>query len=135
MFSIWLWMVFYQSWYCLLRKGEEGFRRLLLNEQKPLSYLSTVPKKYLKILEYSVKRTSIFHLILVGILSIFILPVKNRGWFFFLLNGQNPLRVTKVICQQSLTSWCGRDHYVRKYKFRFSFNQKKVNNQFHYSCI
>ena len=40
--------------------------------------------------------------ILVGILSILILSVKNRGKVGFLLNGQNPLSVTKVICRQSL---------------------------------
>ena len=42
----------------------------------------------------------IFHLILIGILSILILLVKNRGWGGEgegLLNGQNPLSVTKVI--------------------------------------
>ena len=57
---------------------------------------------------------------LVGILSILILSVKNRGvgvlgggsggagWGAWgvrgvrLLNGQNPLRMTKVICRQSL---------------------------------
>ena len=44
----------------------------------------------------------IFHLILVDILSILILSVKNRGWFFFLLNRQNLLSVMKVICWQSL---------------------------------
>ena len=43
-----------------------------------------------------------FHLILVVTSSILILSVKNRGVGFFLLNGQNPLSVTKVICQQSL---------------------------------
>ena len=40
----------------------------------------------------------IFLLILVGIPAIFILSVKNRGAGEFLLNRQNPLSVTKVIC-------------------------------------
>ena len=42
----------------------------------------------------------IFHLILVGILCILILPVKNRrvGWFLL-----NLLGTTKVICRQSLS--------------------------------
>ena len=42
-----------------------------------------------------------FHLILVGILSILILSVKNRGWGGggrAFVNGQNLLSVTKVIC-------------------------------------
>ena len=45
------------------------------------------------------------HLILAGILSILILSVKNRegGEGGGLLNGQNPLSVTKVICRQSLS--------------------------------
>ena len=41
-------------------------------------------------------------LILVGILSISILFVKNRGRG--LLNGQNALSVTKVISRQSLSA-------------------------------
>ena len=46
----------------------------------------------------------IFHLILVGILSILILAVKNRKGGIFCCNRQNLLSVTKVICQQqSLT--------------------------------
>ena len=69
-------------------------------------------KKYLQNLKYNVKRTRIFHLILFGILSILILSVKNSGegggggggggGEEILLNGQNPLSVTKVICRQSL---------------------------------
>ena len=39
---------------------------------------------------------------LVDILPIFILSVKNREGGGFLLNRQNVLSVTKVICQQSL---------------------------------
>ena len=42
-----------------------------------------------------------FHLILVGILSILILSVKNRGWGgggSVFVNGQNLLSMTKVIC-------------------------------------
>ena len=47
---------------------------------------------------------SIFHLILVGILSILILSVNNRGRWSAgnLFNGKNPLSVTKVVCWQSL---------------------------------
>ena len=39
-----------------------------------------------------------FRLILVGILSIFILSVKNRGWGGVYLMKKNPLSMTKVIC-------------------------------------
>ena len=48
----------------------------------------------------------IFHLILVGILSILILSIKNGGGGKgggVLLNGQNLLNVTKNICWQSLS--------------------------------
>ena len=56
------------------------------------------------------KGACILHLILAGILSTLILSVKNRGEVVVvvgggvgcLLNGQNPLNVTKVICRQSL---------------------------------
>ena len=44
------------------------------------------------------QKEHIFHLILVGILTILILSIKNRGeGGRGLLNGQNPLSVTKVI--------------------------------------
>ena len=42
-------------------------------------YLKKFYKKHLQNLKYSVKRTCIFHLILVDILSILILSIKNRG--------------------------------------------------------
>ena len=49
------------------------------------------------------QKTCIFHLILLGIPSSLVLPVKNRkvggGG---LLKGKNPLSVTKVICWRSL---------------------------------
>ena len=50
-------------------------------------------RKYLQNLKYNA-RACIFHLILVGIVSILILTVKNRG-VGGLLNGQNLLSVTK----------------------------------------
>ena len=55
-------------------------------------------KKYYQNLKYNVKTSCIFHLVLVGILSILILSVKNRGsgWEEGLPNGQNLLSVTKV---------------------------------------
>ena len=59
---------------------------------------------YIQNLKYNVKTVCIFHLILVDILSILLLSVKNRGVVGGgLLNGQNPLSVTKVICRQSLS--------------------------------
>ena len=50
------------------------------------------------------KRPCIFHLVLVGIPSSLVLPVKSKwdgGGWAGLLNRQNPLSVTKVICQCS----------------------------------
>ena len=61
-------------------------------------------KRYLENLKYNVKRACMFHLILFGILSILIFSVKNRGVGDArrggggLINGQNPLSMTKVIC-------------------------------------
>ena len=58
-------------------------------------FLQEVPSK----LEMQCKRSMYFDLILVGTVSFLILPIKNLGWVaFFLLNGQNPLSVMKVIC-------------------------------------
>ena len=56
----------------------------------------------------NIKGACILYLIFVGIQSILILSVKNRGMGgggggADLLNGQNPLSVTKVIYRQSLT--------------------------------
>ena len=66
-------------------------------------YLTNFYKKYLQNLKYSVKRECIFHLILVGILSILILSVKNRDGGGLLI-GQNLLSMMKVIFQQSLNA-------------------------------
>ena len=64
-------------------------------------YLTNFYKKYLQNLKYNVKRLCIFHLILVGILYC---PLRaGRVGGGFLLNGQNLLRVTKVICWHSPT--------------------------------
>ena len=48
-------------------------------------------KNYLQNLKYNVNSGCIFHLILISILSILILPVKNGGVGYFLLNRKNPL--------------------------------------------
>ena len=42
-------------------------------------------KNYLQNLKYNVNSGCIFHLILIGILSILILSVKDRGWGGFCL--------------------------------------------------
>ena len=57
---------------------------------------STHPVRFFSGIAQNVKMVCVcfFQLILVGTLSILILSVKNRGWVFFLLNGQNPLSVT-----------------------------------------
>ena len=44
-----------------------------------VTYLTILCKKYLQNLKYNVNRGCIFHLILVGIPSTFILFFKNRG--------------------------------------------------------
>ena len=64
---------------------------------------------YLQNFKYNVKKVCIFQLILVGIPSIFISSVKNRGVRGGLLNKQNLLSVTEVICRQSLTFFTTMD--------------------------
>ena len=44
-----------------------------------VTYLTILCKKYLQNLKYNVNRGCIFHLILGGIPSTLILPIKNRG--------------------------------------------------------
>ena len=66
-------------------------------------YCTNFYKKYLENLKHNVKRVCIFHLILVGILSILILSVKNKGVGEGVLYEQNPLSVPKVIGPQCLT--------------------------------
>ena len=58
-------------------------------------FSKAIPSKF----EVNKKRRCIFHLILVGIPSIFILSIRGGAFI-----GQNLLRVTKVICRQSLKS-------------------------------
>ena len=74
-------------------------------------------KKYLQNLKHNVKN------LLVYILSILILSVRNKGvfilFFVFLLNGQNPLSMTKVICRQSLKTW--RKQLLLSSKLKFNF--------------
>ena len=61
-----------------------------------LSYnLTEVPPQNLK---YNVKQVCIFNLILVDIPSSLLLSVKIRGRQGFLLNSQNLLFMTNVIC-------------------------------------
>ena len=65
------------------------------------------------------KGACILHLILIGILSILLLSVKNRGGVggVGFLNRQNPLSVTKVICRQSLD----RNYFDWLYQVFFQF--------------
>ena len=49
-----------------------------------VTYLTIPCKKYLQNLKYNVNRGYIFHLILGGIPSTLILPIKNRGLGGFL---------------------------------------------------
>ena len=46
-------------------------------------HLTDFFKKSLQKFKYNVKKVCIFQLILVGIPSILILSIKNRGWGFF----------------------------------------------------
>ena len=82
-------------------------------KKEPLAVSCRFSQKYIpsQNLKQNVKQTCCFHLILVGIQFSLILPVKNRGiegggggggGRERLLIGENPLRVTKVICRRSL---------------------------------
>ena len=77
-------------------------------KKEPLAVSCRFSQKYIpsQNLKQNVKQTCCFHLILVGIQFSLILPVKNRGieggGGGGLLIGENPLRVTKVICRRSL---------------------------------
>ena len=63
-------------------------------------YVTSFYNMYVQNLKYNIKGACMFHLILVGILSILILSVKNSGEAggSVFVNGQNLLSVTKVIC-------------------------------------
>ena len=85
-----------KKWYLLM----ENLIKITKNKRSSDCILQFVIRSsYLQNLKYSVKRTCIFLLILVGILSILILFVKNRGVEGFWLNGHNPLSVMKVTCR------------------------------------
>ena len=82
-------------------------------KQQEINYLVAVSYKFLQEvpskLEIQCKKGMYFYLILVGIPSILILSLKNRGVRVFLLNGVNPLKVhssplAKVICRWSFTT-------------------------------
>ena len=67
-------------------------------------YLTSFYKMYVQNLKYNIKEACMFHLILVGILSILILSVKNRGGWGgrVFVNGQNLLNVTKLFVDSPL---------------------------------
>ena len=73
-----------------------------IKQQEIKDLVAYLTKKYLQNLKYNIKRGCIFRTILVGIPFLLVLSIKNRGWGFFLLNKQNLLGATKVICRQSL---------------------------------
>ena len=62
-----------------------------------VTYLTILCKKYLQNLKYNVNRGCIFHLILGGIPSTLILPIKNRGVRGF-LNWQDDSPKWHLIC-------------------------------------
>ena len=62
-----------------------------------LTYLTILCKTYLQNLKYNVNRGCIFHLILGGIPSTLILPIKNRGVRGF-LNWQDDSPKWHLIC-------------------------------------
>ena len=73
---------------------------LKICEKWKMTYHTILCKKYLQNLKRNVKRGCIFHLILVGIP----LSIKSRG-VRGLLNWQDSLALTKIICWQSLMTF------------------------------
>ena len=82
-----------------------------------MAYLT---KTYLQNLKYNIKRGCIFHSILVGVPFVLILSVQNREGGR-LLNRQNPLSVTKVICWQSLNQRCYEIKFENFVKDKIAF--------------
>ena len=78
--------------------GYWNFRKNVKIEQ------SSSVSRYLQNLKYNVKRVYIFHFVLVGIPPALLLSVRNREGegVLGLLNRQDPLSMTKVICGWSL---------------------------------
>ena len=72
-----------------------------IKQQKIKDLVVYLKRKYLQNLKSNIKRGRIFHLILVCNPFVLILSVKNRVLGGVLLNGQNLLSVTKIICRQS----------------------------------
>ena len=73
-------------------------------------------------LKCNVKMACIFHLSLLCISSILILPVKNKEVGACLLNGKNLLNVTKVICRQSLNPKNQMLHKSNSFSYNDSIN-------------
>ena len=63
-----------EKWYLLMEKLVKT-----INKRSNGCILQIIYKKYLQNLKYNVKRACVFLLIMVGILTILILSVKNRG--------------------------------------------------------
>ena len=87
-----------EKWYLLMKKLIKTTR----NKRSGGSILQNFYNMYFQMLiqnlKYNINWACIFYLILVGILSILILSIYEQRVFFFLLNGQNLLSMTKVIC-------------------------------------
>ena len=88
-------------------------------------YVTSFYNMYVQNLKYNIKGACMFHLILVGILSILIFSVKNReGWGgggSVFVNGQNLLSMMKVICRQSLS----KNHFSQIFRTLHSTLSKK----------
>ena len=85
------------------------------------------------------KRECLFHFTLAGILSILRLSIKNKGvrggLRGYLLNGQNLLSVSKVICRHTVpnklpdptTGKFGIPSVVHQYYKEIIFHEKNLN--------
>ena len=91
--------------------------------------LTNFYKKYLRnLVKYNEKRPCVFHLILVGFLSMWMLYAKSRGigrkkGF---LNRKNLLSMTKVICRQSVNT---KNQVINKSKAVYSNDQINTNHR------
>ena len=105
-------------------------------------YLTNFYKKYLQNLKYNAKMMCMFHLIMVSIPSSLIFSAKNRVRVCMcvcvcygrgrgvgvVLNRQNPLSVTKVICQWSLILILEFMRFIQKKEsVIFSFERLKIS--------
>ena len=91
-----------EKWYLLMKKLIKTTRNKRSGGSILQNFYNMCLQILLQNLKYNINWACIFYLILVSILSILILSIyEQRVFFFFLLNGQNLLSMTKVICQHS----------------------------------